>query len=775
MQSFTPVAFRSLLLILTLWGAAVISSASAQHTNRSGEDSTIFVSHTVFLPRESMASGQQNWCIETADLNGDAQPDLLVGSKLDGQVHLHLGQGNGRFRKAGSFPARKYNRALALSDFDGDGDLDLVTVTMKGEVVIMQQAPGLRFQTTQVIQLRGILQDVEALDVDRDGDQDLLVAATSQDELVWFRNDGQGRFTQEAAIRVGNEPRSLAIGDLNGDAVPDVVVGCDDGFLYTFYGDNDGLARANRFHSTSANWALAIADLDGDGRNDIAAASYLDKWLVVHHNAGDGEFPIRQRVLSGDHNFGLVACDFDLDGDLDLATCSTLDEAIGFHLNDGTGRFSARHNIQSGAWNAGLCVADVDADGDPDLAVASINDHMIHIHRNVTLDITPEPDKDHPCLTVLVYESETNRLLSEVPVTLKRERDGRSIGTELSDNEGQVEYCRMRPGSYQLSARAPGFVPGELSFEMPDADFQQEIYLTKPKATFIFGLVTDAVSRERIDRAQIVLTDESGMVLDTLWSDLRGKYRRAIDLGAYRLLASAEGYEPLELATTIIEADMSGGKRVDIALTPIPTDACLAGVVYDEETGDIVPAAIIAIRDSAGAPVRKIRAGEQGRYRVCLPFGGYQFSTKATGYFFKLDEVTITEPAPESENTYDIFLQPLKEDAHFVLQHIYFDVDKATLRPESVEELARVLEVLQDNPSLVVSIEGHTDSDASDSYNLQLSDRRAAAVVNYLIDAGIQATRLESQGFGEREPVAPNDTPENKQLNRRTEFRVIRY
>ncbi|MEM7655853.1 MAG: OmpA family protein, partial [Bacteroidota bacterium] len=87
----------------------------------------------------------------------------------------------------------------------------------------------------------------------------------------------------------------------------------------------------------------------------------------------------------------------------------------------------------------------------------------------------------------------------------------------------------------------------------------------------------------------------------------------------------------------------------------------------------------------------------------------------------------------------------------------------------------RVVEILQDNPSLVVEISSHTDSDATDAYNIQLSQARASGVVEYLLAAGIYADRLEAKGYGESQPIAPNDTKANKQKNRRTEFRVLSW
>jgi OOP family OmpA-OmpF porin len=102
---------------------------------------------------------------------------------------------------------------------------------------------------------------------------------------------------------------------------------------------------------------------------------------------------------------------------------------------------------------------------------------------------------------------------------------------------------------------------------------------------------------------------------------------------------------------------------------------------------------------------------------------------------------------------------------------IYFDVNKDVVKPESYGTLKGIADVLKENPTIRIKIEGHTDSDGADAANLDLSKRRGASVKAVLIkNFGIDASRLESDGRGETKPVAPNDTPSNKAMNRRVEF-----
>ncbi|MBV6439978.1 MAG: hypothetical protein EPGJADBJ_01636 [Saprospiraceae bacterium] len=108
----------------------------------------------------------------------------------------------------------------------------------------------------------------------------------------------------------------------------------------------------------------------------------------------------------------------------------------------------------------------------------------------------------------------------------------------------------------------------------------------------------------------------------------------------------------------------------------------------------------------------------------------------------------------------------------FDFPEIMFDVNKATLRPESDIKLAAVLAILNEYPAVKLRIGGYTDSDGNDIANLKLSGERANACKNWLIAKGITPERLEAEGYGEQHPVAPNDTPENKAKNRRISFSV---
>lgn len=110
---------------------------------------------------------------------------------------------------------------------------------------------------------------------------------------------------------------------------------------------------------------------------------------------------------------------------------------------------------------------------------------------------------------------------------------------------------------------------------------------------------------------------------------------------------------------------------------------------------------------------------------------------------------------------------------NFVFQAIYFDYDKAEIRPEYFDFLSRIVRVINGHSDLRVQVTGNTDADGSDAYNDDLSKRRAEAIIAYFVKEGISADRIEIEFNGEKKPVDRNDTKEGKQRNRRVEFAFI--
>lgn len=170
---------------------------------------------------------------------------------------------------------------------------------------------------------------------------------------------------------------------------------------------------------------------------------------------------------------------------------------------------------------------------------------------------------------------------------------------------------------------------------------------------------------------------------------------------------------------------------------------------------------------------RRVRIYNKGAKVLDMPTNLYE-GTKFKRLCFKLyrgassgsyiSNIKITTAAPDTRSK-------LLTEGKLVTYGIYFDVNKDIVKPESYGTLKDIATVLTENPDVKVLIVGHTDSDGNDVANLELSKKRSAAVKNELVKTfGLDASRFDTSGMGEDNPVAPNDTPSNKALNRRVEF-----
>ena len=166
-----------------------------------------------------------------------------------------------------------------------------------------------------------------------------------------------------------------------------------------------------------------------------------------------------------------------------------------------------------------------------------------------------------------------------------------------------------------------------------------------------------------------------------------------------------------------------------------------------------------------------------GSFKIVLPYDkNYLIRATADKFFAQSENLNLDSlvKVGYKEIHKDLYLVPIEIGQIVRLNNVFFDFDKWDLRPESFVELDRVVKLLQENPAIEIEMSAHTDSYGSDEYNFKLSDNRARSVMEYILSKGIATNRIISHGYGETVPVVPNDTPENRQLNRRVEFKILK-
>jgi outer membrane protein OmpA-like peptidoglycan-associated protein/tetratricopeptide (TPR) repeat protein len=267
--------------------------------------------------------------------------------------------------------------------------------------------------------------------------------------------------------------------------------------------------------------------------------------------------------------------------------------------------------------------------------------------------------------------------------------------------------------------------------------------------------------------------------------DPDGKWKKPVNLGypintysdELTLVVNAAG----DLA--YISSDKAGGKgRQDIYCFKLYKEAqpvkatFFKGIVYDKSSKQRLGAGFELVDLSTGKTViRSASDPATGEFLVALPANrNYAVNVSKPGYLFYSD---LFELAGESSKAKpfikDIPLQPISIGETVVLKNIFFDTDKSDLRSESMIELDKLVTLLKNNAKMKIEISGHTDNAGTPAYNLTLSQNRAKAVYDYLLQNGIPAARLTYAGYGLTKPVDSNDTEEGRAKNRRTEFKVL--
>jgi len=204
----------------------------------------------------------------------------------------------------------------------------------------------------------------------------------------------------------------------------------------------------------------------------------------------------------------------------------------------------------------------------------------------------------------------------------------------------------------------------------------------------------------------------------------------------------------------------------------------VSGNVYNAHTKQPLAASLVyeTLPDGAIAG-NGVSSEMDGSFKIVLPYDkNYSIHANADKFFAQSENLNLDSmvKAGYKEIHKDLYLVPIEIGQVVRLNNVFFDFDKATLRPESFVELDRVVELLKENPKIEIELSAHTDSYGSDDYNMKLSDNRAKSCREYILSKGIKESRIISKGYGETMPVAPNDTDENRQLNRRVEFKILK-
>jgi outer membrane protein OmpA-like peptidoglycan-associated protein len=299
--------------------------------------------------------------------------------------------------------------------------------------------------------------------------------------------------------------------------------------------------------------------------------------------------------------------------------------------------------------------------------------------------------------------------------------------------------------------------------------------IMKKHLTLLKGLVLD--NNGKALSAKITVRDKAaGATMGVFSSNsATGEYLISLPEGKmYEIEIKADDYflfkETLEVARS------KGFSEIDKDIVLQSKYAYLMGRVIDEQGNTIRAQVEVELIDTVTHEIfGKYKTDADGRYNIKVkPGKNYNVVFNKPGYFFQSVRVKAPDNAGSILDIAPITMQKVDIGKKVVLENIFFDIGKATLRIESIAELDRALKLMNDMKTLEIEISGHTDNRGSVASNKTLSENRAKTVVDYLIAKGIDAKRLQFVGYASEFPLANNDTDDGRQLNRRTEFKVVK-
>jgi hypothetical protein len=323
--------------------------------------------------------GTLPYFVKVADFNGDGLADLAVANASSNTVSIALGHGDGTFAPAQNIPVGRTPYTVTVGDFAGHGNLGFVTANYGDDTVSVVRGNGDgTFAPVRTIPVGVHPHAVAVGDFANDGHLDLAVALAgvgSQADnagLAILLGRGDGTFSDPTVYPAGSSDAGVAVGDFNGDGVPDVAVTADGAFddgVRLFLGNGDGTFRAGQNASAGRGpYYLTAGQLTGSGRLDLVTANTDGDTVSVLLGDGAGGFRSAPDYVTGANATAVAAADFAGTGRPGLAVGNQLSHTISILPGNGDGTFQAKQDYPVPGEPHGVAIGDFNGDGIPDVA-----------------------------------------------------------------------------------------------------------------------------------------------------------------------------------------------------------------------------------------------------------------------------------------------------------------------------------------------------------------------------------------------------------------------
>ncbi len=317
------------------------------------------------------------------DWNRDGKPDLAV-NHADG-ISILIGEGDGKFQPARNIAAEMPVFDLAAADVNGDGKLDLLGPVLEQELlaVLLGNGDG-SFGPPTVVNTGTTAQALLVADLDEDGNPDVVLGRTAKSRVLMGRGDGTFRDGLPLGGVVDHEVGWAAHADVDGDGHLDLGVFEKSGRYRVYFGNGDGSFREGPDHAAGAEpRRMAVGDFNGDGLPDVAVPNFHSNDLSILLNRGTASY---RSMLGpavhypvGREPSGVATCDFNSDGWPDLAVTNAGDDSVSIFVGDRNNGFQPESTLSTGKRPSAVAAGDLNRDGKPDLVVAARGEDAAYV------------------------------------------------------------------------------------------------------------------------------------------------------------------------------------------------------------------------------------------------------------------------------------------------------------------------------------------------------------------------------------------------------------
>ncbi len=362
----------------------------------------------------------------------------------------------------------------------------------------------------------------------------------------------------------------------------------------------------------------------------------------------------------------------------------------------------------------------------------------------------------------------------------------------VTDQLGRFSFKITKETDYRIRLVKEGFVSKWLSITTKNRERGEinlsVLYDTKLSPAVkpgITGIVSDAKALLPMANVIVTISSPSSSQIIKLVTNNSGMFAQSdLPAGGYTVLIEKEGYKPMNIPVVVEKQLINLNSSYNLALEPLASSFVAVGLITKKDDNAPLSEVTVSLLDKSTNEKVQKRTDEFGSFDFKVePDRIYILKMEKEKFFAKTLMVSTQALSAGMINlntSNDLKMEAIVMNKAIEIPNIYYDLGKATIKPEAAQELDKVVKLLTDNPTIQIELSSHTDARGGSAQNLQLSQQRAEAAMNYIVSKGIVKLRIVAKGYGDtkiknRCKKGVNCSDEEHAENRRTEIKVINF